>query len=107
MNEPQYVEAARALAERTLRTGGSSPEERAASMFRRVTGRAPESSELAELVAAYRDFLATYTADAEAAKRLIATGATTPDPALDPAELAAWTMLGNLVLNLDEVITRG
>jgi hypothetical protein len=43
----------------------------------------------------------------EDARRLIGVGATPPDSKLDPAELAAWTMLGNVVLNLDEVLTKG
>jgi hypothetical protein len=38
---------------------------------------------------------------------LIAAGETRPDPRFKPAELAAWTMIGNVILNLDEVITKG
>ena len=63
--------------------------------------------ELAELRAAYQDHLAVYSRDVEAAKALIAGGESKPDASLSPTELAAWTMVANLILNLDEVITKG
>ena len=106
MNEPQFVEAARGLAERAMIEGGSDPEARIVDLFRRATGRRPEPAELAELAAAYRDFLGAYSGDVAAAGKLIATGETPPAPGLDPADLAATTMVANIVLNLDEVITK-
>jgi hypothetical protein len=107
MNETQFVEAARALAERGMREGGVKPEERLAYVFRLATARQPDAKELAELLAAYRDHLAVYAKDAAAAKKLIAVGATRPDAKSDPSELAALTMVSNLILNLDEVINKG
>jgi mono/diheme cytochrome c family protein len=107
LNEPQYVECARALAERTLREGGQTPEERIAFLFRLATARRPDAKELAELVAVYRDNLATYSRDNDAARKLIAVGESKPDAKLNPSELAAWTMVANLVLNLDEVLNKG
>src|SRR5262249_4585455 len=107
LNETQYVECARALGERAMREGGPAPEDRAAYMFRLATGRPPDARELGELLAAYHDHLAAYARDAEAARKLIAVGETKPDPTLSPGELAAWTMIGNLLLNLDEGITKG
>ncbi|QDV36689.1 PSD1 and planctomycete cytochrome C domain-containing protein [Tautonia plasticadhaerens] len=107
LNDPQYVEAARALAERTMREAGSSTEDRLTRMFRIVAARTPEADELAELTAAYDDLIASYRDDPEAARQLIAVGETTPDPAHDPAELAAWTVIANTLLNLDEVIVKG
>lgn len=107
LNEPQYVEAARGLAERGIREGGETPESRITYMFRLVTARNPEEKELAELVAAYRDVKAAYTRDAEAAKKLITLGETKPDARIDPSELGAWTMIGNVLLNLDEVTNKG
>jgi hypothetical protein len=106
LNEPQFVEAARALAERTLHHGGTAAE-RLAFMFRRVTARRPNDRELAELTAALNDHQAVFKSDAAEAQRLITVGETKPDPALDPRELAAWTMIGNLLLNLDEAINKG
>jgi hypothetical protein len=107
LNEPQFVEASRALAERALREGGPTPESRVESMFRLATGRRPDAGERAELLAAYRDLRAGFAGDPQAAGRLIATGETKPDGRLDPVELAAWTMIGNLLLNLDEVTNKG
>ncbi|WP_337175859.1 PSD1 and planctomycete cytochrome C domain-containing protein [Paludisphaera sp.] len=107
LNEPQYVEASRALAERALREGGGTTDERLSRMFRLAAGRAPEAAELSELAAALGDFAAHYADKADEAKALIEAGATRPDPAFEPRELAPWTMIGNIILNLDEVVTKG
>ncbi|MFO0958744.1 MAG: PSD1 and planctomycete cytochrome C domain-containing protein [Isosphaeraceae bacterium] len=107
MNEPQYVEASRALAERAMKEGGSTAESRIEFLFRLATARRPESKELAELASAYRELLDHYRAAPESAKELVAIGESKPDPALDPSELAAWSMIANAVLNLDEVVTKG
>src|SRR5439155_14903931 len=107
LNEPQYVEAARALAEQTLRQPAMSPQDRVALMFKLATARLPDDKETAELLASFEDHLSNYTRDVEAAKKLIAVGESKPDAALNPSELAAWTMVGNLILNLDEVMNKG
>jgi hypothetical protein len=107
LNETQFIKAARGLAERTMKKGGEKVESRIAFMFRLVTARPPDPKETAELVAAFNDHLAKYSDNSEAAKKLIAVGETKPDAALNPAELAAWTMIGNLILNLDEALNKG
>jgi hypothetical protein len=107
MNEPQYVEASRALGERGLREGGSTVEDRLTFLFRLVTARRPDEQELGELTSTYQTLIHRYQSDPEAAQQLINVGETKPDPQLNPSELAAWTMIGNLLLNLDEVITKG
>jgi hypothetical protein len=107
MNETQFVEASRALAERGLKEGGTTSEERLAYVFRLTTARRPDSKELAELVAVYKDHLVRYTKDVAAARKLIAVGESKPDAKVDPSELAALTMVSNLILNLDEVINKG
>ncbi|MFV2070064.1 MAG: DUF1553 domain-containing protein, partial [Pirellulales bacterium] len=107
MNDPQYVEAARHLAQRALSEAGPSDPERAAWLFQQVTLRPPTASELEELLALQRDCQTTYKKNLDAAKALIAIGETPPAGSLDPAELATWTMVANLILNLDEVITKG
>ncbi len=106
MNERQFVECARHLAQRMMKEGGATPESRAAYGFRLATGRPPGSEDAADLLAAYRDFRTKFRADAEGARKLIAVGDSAPDPALDAQELAAWTMVANLILNLDEVLNK-
>jgi mono/diheme cytochrome c family protein len=107
LNDPQYVECARALAERALKEGGDRPETRLAHMFRLATARLPDTQELNELQAVLNELLAKYTRDPDAARKLIAIGESKPDPKLNPSELAAWTMVANLILNLDEVLSKG
>ncbi|MBW3541791.1 MAG: DUF1553 domain-containing protein, partial [Planctomycetes bacterium] len=106
MNEEQFFEAARRLAERALTEGGTTPADRAAWMFRVATARPPQPDELESLLSVYRGSLEEFAADAEAAKKLIEVGETKPDESLPPAELAAWTLVANTVLNLDEVIAK-
>jgi mono/diheme cytochrome c family protein len=107
MNEPQFIEASRALAERTLREAGPATRDRLTYMFRLATSRSPGAADLAELAATFEDLTAHYAGKPDAARQLIAIGETKPDARFNPAELAAWTMIGNVVLNLDEVITKG
>jgi hypothetical protein len=107
MNEEQQVEAARRLAERVLKESGAAVEERAARIFRLAAARPPSAADLADLAGLYSEQLGDYRADPDAARALVAIGGTKADSALDPVELAAWTMVANLVLNLDEVITKG
>jgi len=103
MNDVTYVEAARVLAERMMKQG---PAEDLRWGFRRVTSRWPASAEEEILRRALRSNLADFRKRPDAAKRLIATGDSKPDPALDPAELAAMTTVASLILNLDEAVTK-
>ena len=107
MNEPLYVEAARELAERGLRQGGMDDRARLTFLFRLATSRAPAAAELDALTAGLADVRARFQGDIEAAKSLISVGETQADGTMDPAELAAWTLVGNTLLNLDEVVTKG
>jgi hypothetical protein len=107
LNETQYIECARALAERVLRESGPAQEDRLAYLFRLVTARRPDVREMNELAATLREHREEYARDVEAAKKLIALGETRPDATLKPSELAAWTMVANLILNLDEVVNKG
>jgi hypothetical protein len=107
LNDPQFVEAARTLGERIMKEGGATPVVRIRYAFRLTTSRQPDAKEQSELLAAYKDHLATFTRDAAKAKQLINVGELKPDATLNPNELAAWTMIANLLLNLDEVINKG
>lgn len=106
LNEITYVEAARKLAERMLTEGGATPESRLRFAFRQVTSRTPTDEELALLVGGLNDDLARFRQDANAAKQLIVLGESKAGVSFDPAELAAYTLTANVLLNLDEVVTR-
>jgi hypothetical protein len=106
MNEPQYFEAARRLGELAMKQGGETPEAKAKWMLHSVLGRQPEADELADMLGLYHDSLSAFRSEPEAAKQAIAIGESKADASLDPAELAAWAMVGNLVMNLDEVINK-
>ena len=106
LNDVQHFEAARALAERMLAEGGSTPEERIGFGYRVVLGRPPLANELAVVREALNAHRARYASDPGAAKMAVTFGESRPDSALPEAELAAYTLTANLLLNLDETVTR-
>jgi len=106
MNDVQHVEAARNLAQRILKEGGGDDAARVRWAWRVVTSRQPDSAEqkiISNVLAGHR---ARFGKDTEAAKKLIAFGESKADPKLAPADLAAWTLVANLLLNLDEVVNK-
>ena len=106
MNDIQYVEAARSFAERILREGGETDEERLAWAFRCATARTPTARELDVLRAAQRDLAAEFDSDREGAAQLVEVGEAPRDESLDVQQHAAWTALASLLMNLDETITQ-
>ncbi len=106
MNDVQHFEAARALAERMLREGGPTPEDRFDFAFRTVLARPPVAEELAILRETLAAHLARYAADPEAARAAVSYGESRPSVPLPASELAAYTLAANLLLNLDETLTR-
>jgi hypothetical protein len=106
MNDPTYVEAARKLAERVMAEAGST-EERIVLTFRLAAARTPTTQELAVLHKVYESQLARYREDVAAATRLLAVGESKRNEALNVSELAAWSAVASVILNLDEVVTRG
>src|SRR5262249_37369877 len=99
LNDVTYVEAARALAQRVLLGPSHDDAGRIAEAFRRLTAREPNPAEL-EILSRRLDKLRKYYAsDEAAAKKLITTGESVPDPKLSPSELAAWTGLASVLLN--------
>ena len=107
MNDPQFFEAARAFAERTLKEGGETVETRIGYIFEAATARLPKPKEEALLLETFQAHYQELAAHPEAAKELIAVGESPPDETLDAVEVAAWTMIANLILNLDEVLNKG
>ncbi len=106
MNDVQQVEAARALAQRIMKEGGDTVERRITFAYRTVLARSPEAAELDIVRDTFMLHLSTYHKQVEAAKKLINNGDSKPDDQLDVSELAAWTMVANLMLNLDETLNR-
>ena len=106
MNDVTYVEAARALAQRLIREGGPTDEERMGYGFRLVTSRQAKPAEIEVLTRGLRRHRSTYENDPDAARKLVRAGQSHPDPGMDAVELAAHTALANGLLNLDETIHR-
>lgn len=100
LNDEAYFEAARALAVRILREADAN---RAAYAFRLVATRAPKPDEVERIAASYARQLERFRKDPAAAARAIAGYAVA---GIDPAEQAAWTLVANALLNLDEVLTK-
>ncbi|MGQ0635077.1 MAG: PSD1 and planctomycete cytochrome C domain-containing protein [Planctomycetaceae bacterium] len=106
LNEPVFLQCAGALAERTLRDGGSTDEERLHYACRRCLGRAPRAEEcqvLARLVAQELSYFEEHPGDAEKLNR---STSVTADESIKTGELAAWTIVARTLFNLDEAITK-
>jgi hypothetical protein len=106
LNDPTFVEAARGLAQRLLREADTTVEARAAFAFRLATSRSPRPKELAILTAQYVKQHQRFEANKGAADQLLAIGDSDPTAGLDTIELAAWTTVASIILNLDESISR-
>jgi hypothetical protein len=106
MNDPTYVEASRKLAERLL-TEAATPEDRIILAFRLATTRRPKPNELAVLRKMFDEQLALYRKNEKAALNLLRVGESKRNEQLDVAELAAWTTVASVILNLDETLTKG
>jgi hypothetical protein len=105
LNDPQFVEAARALADRAWEIGGQTDESRIDFLARRLVARPLSPQEMPIVKQSLADLQAYYGAHAEEAKQLISVGDSKPRLP-DTAQLAAWTMLTNELMNLDEVLCK-
>jgi hypothetical protein len=106
MNDVQHFEAARVLAERVVRDGGSTHAERISHLYRIVLSRKPTASETKIVEAALEKQLALYRDTPDAAKKAVRVGEAPLKASVPDVELAAWSMIANLVLNLDETLNR-
>ncbi len=106
MNDEQFVEASRHFARRMLLEGGTTYPDRVIHGFRLATGRKPSPAELEVLVALFQEHHTHYQSKADEAVKLLSIGESKRDEALNPSEYAAMTMLANLLLNLDETLTK-
>jgi len=107
LNDPTYIESSRKLAERILSEAAPATDQRLIFAFRLATARQPTLPELDVLRRAFEKQSATYRAAPELADKLLKVGEAPVDPKFDKSELAAWTMLSSIILNLDETITKG
>ena len=106
LNDPQFTEAARNLAQRIIREGGKTAQERVTYGYRLTTARHPKPIALNILVSAYNEELENFKKNTEAADKFLAVGESKRDESINNAEHAAWTIVASMLLNLDEVITR-
>jgi hypothetical protein len=106
MNDVTYVEAARRLAQLMLSEGGPTAKDRIEFAFRRAVARRPTSSELQVLERGLERYRNNFHADPESAKRFIRHGESPVDDRSDPVELAAYTATAEVILNLDETMTK-
>ena len=105
MNDPQFMEAARALAEQALRSNRKD-RDRARWLLTTVLGRPATKLDMKDMTAAAEDFKRIFRNRKKVAKSLIRTGDTKPDDKLDAATVAAWTMVANTLMNRDDFVTK-
>jgi Protein of unknown function (DUF1553) len=106
MNDPTYVEASRKLAERILTDVAAVPKDRIRYAYRLVLDRLPTDEELRVLTSLYYEQLAAFRKDTAAATKLLGVGESPRNEKLGVPELAAWTTVASVLLNLDETITK-
>jgi hypothetical protein len=105
LNDPVYIEAAQTLARRMSQNPGSTAE-KARYGFRLCLARPPHETELTQLVKFYETTRADYTNKPDEAKKLAGSDSPKSAPLSDLPDLAAWTAVGNVLLNLDETLMR-
>jgi hypothetical protein len=105
LNEVTFVEAARALGQKMITAGGSSDADRVVYAFRRAASRGPTAEELKVLLTGLARRRDKLQKDPDAAQKLVGVG-DTPTANVDPVELAVYTLTANVILNLDEVVTK-
>ncbi len=106
MNDVQWVEAARALAQRVIREGGPKPEQRVNLMSEILLSHDPPPKMAAVLEGSLQQMQEHYAADPKAAQELVDVGEKKRDTSIPEPELAAWTMVASEMLNLDETLTK-
>jgi hypothetical protein len=106
MNDVQWVEAARALAQRVITEGGRQPEQRINLMTEILLAHNPPPKMAAVLEESFKQMQEHYAADPKAAHALVEVGEKKHDTAIPEPELAAWTMVASEMLNLDEMVTK-
>jgi len=107
LNDPQFVEASRAFAQRILLEGGQTVEGRIVYAFRAATARKPTESEIYVIRQVLEERLENYRKDEQAAEKFLSVGSFKAKDCFEKSELAAWTTIASMMLNLDETVTKG
>jgi len=105
LNDPAFFDAARGLAKRILAEAASEAEARAVYGFRLCVSRQPRAEELEQIITLYKQQLEWFRRDERAAQQIV-KGDVAPPAEIDRAELAAWIVVSNMLLNLDETLTK-
>jgi hypothetical protein len=106
LNDPVYLEAAQALARRIAGSSGTNPAERVGIAFRLCLSRPPQDFEVARIVKLYEQSIIDFFADEAAAKKMATEPIGAAPEGANVAELAAWTVVSNVLLNLDEMFMK-
>ncbi|MGH9646616.1 MAG: DUF1553 domain-containing protein, partial [Bryobacteraceae bacterium] len=106
LNDPAFVEAARSLAQRMMTEAGADQTSRIRYGFRLATDREPAPGEIGVLNQTFSEELQDYTQHDDQAEKLLKNGESPVNPNLNKQELAAWTTVASMLLNLDETITK-
>jgi hypothetical protein len=105
MNDPQFVEASRRLAERVMQKA-KTPEERINAIAMALLSRTMSNNEFKVIKLTFDRAMERFTASPEAAQKLITVGESKPTPSLPASELAAWSIVANQILNMDETLNK-
>jgi hypothetical protein len=107
MNDPTFVEASRKFAERIMIEAPKSDSAALRWGFRQVLSRNPKPAEVSVIAKVLNRQRGVYRGSRAAALKLLRVGESLYNDKLDPSELAAWTQVASVLLNLDEAITKG
>jgi hypothetical protein len=106
LNDPVFVEAAQALARRTVKEGGKTMEEKVTYAFRLCLARPPRDAEVKRLVQLYQQARAAFAGDPKEAMAMATQPLGPLPPGMEAGDLAAWTVVSNVLLNLDEMFLK-
>src|SRR5262249_39121673 len=106
LNDPVYIEAAQALARRIVADGGPATPDRIRFAFRACAARSPETAEEVRVAKLYEQAHAEFLANPDAARKMATDPLGSPPQGMEVSELAAWTVVGNVLLNLDEMLMK-
>jgi hypothetical protein len=106
MNDVTYLEAARVLAQRMMVEGGATPAGRIAYAFKLATARSLDPRKSGVLLASFQHYLDDFQTNTQAAQKLVSEGDSPRNEKLNVSELAAYTTVASLILNMDETVTK-